>query len=104
VSPRTFWPAPALAHSLIRCLSPAASAACTAETSFDISADRQELARTSVAVVCVGAKSILDIGLTLEYPETHGVPVISVGQDNFAAFYTSDSGFKADFRLDTPAE
>ncbi|HKX40027.1 MAG TPA: pseudouridine-5'-phosphate glycosidase [Burkholderiaceae bacterium] len=75
-----------------------------AETSFDISADLQELARTSVAVVCAGAKSILDIGLTLEYLETHGVPVISVGQDNFAAFYTPDSGFKADFRLDTAAE
>ena len=55
-----------------------------AET-FDISADLQELARTSVAVVCAGAKSILDIGLTLEYLETHGVPVISCEQDNFAA-------------------
>lgn len=54
--------------------------------------------------MCAGAKSILDIGLTLKYPETHGVPVISVGHDNFAAFYTSDSGLKADFRLDTPAE
>jgi pseudouridine-5'-phosphate glycosidase len=75
-----------------------------AEASFDISADLQELARTSVAVVCAGAKSILDIGLTLEYLETHGVPVVSVGQDNFAAFYTPDSGFKADFRLDTAAE
>jgi pseudouridine-5'-phosphate glycosidase len=51
-----------------------------AETSFDISADLQELAQTSVAVVCAGVKSILDIGLTLEYLETHGVPVISVGQ------------------------
>jgi pseudouridine-5'-phosphate glycosidase len=75
-----------------------------AETSFDISADLQELARTSVAVVCAGAKSILDIGLTLEYLETHGVPVLAIGQDNFAAFYTPDSGFKADFRLDSPAE
>ena len=71
-----------------------------AQTSFDISADLQELARTSVAVVCAGAKSILDIQLTLEYLETHGVPVLSTGQDNFAAFYTRDSGFKADFRLD----
>lgn len=71
-----------------------------AQSSFDISADLQELARTSVAVVCAGAKSILDIGLTLEYLETHGVPVLSRGQDNFAAFYTRDSGFKADFRLD----
>lgn len=75
-----------------------------AESSFDISADLQELAQTSVAVVCAGAKSILDIGLTLEYLETHGVPVLSIGQDNFAAFYTPDSGFKADFRLDSAAE
>jgi pseudouridine-5'-phosphate glycosidase len=75
-----------------------------AETSFDISADLQELAQTSVAVVCAGAKSILDIGLTLEYLETHGVPVVSIGQDNFAAFYTPDSGFKADFRIDDASE
>ena len=75
-----------------------------AEVSFDISADLQELAKTSVAVVCAGAKSILDIGLTLEYLETHGVPVLTCGQDNFAAFYTRDSGFRADYRLDEPAE
>ena len=75
-----------------------------AQQSFDISADLQELARTPVAVVCAGAKSILDIGLTLEYLETHGVPVLSDGQDNFAAFYTRDSGFKADYRFDSPAE
>jgi pseudouridine-5'-phosphate glycosidase len=75
-----------------------------AQTSFDISADLQELAKTSVAVVCAGAKSILDIGLTLEYLETHGVPVISCEQDNFAAFYTRDSGHPADFRLDNAAE
>lgn len=68
--------------------------------SFDISADLQELARTPVAVVCAGAKSILDLTLTLEYLETHGVPVLSVGQDNFAAFFTPDSGLKADFRMD----
>ena len=68
--------------------------------SFDISADLQELARTPVAVVCAGAKSILDLSLTLEYLETHGVPVLSVGQDNFAAFFTPDSGLKADFRMD----
>ena len=68
--------------------------------SFDISADLQELARTPVAVVCAGAKSILDLGLTLEYLETHGVPVLSIGQDNFAAFFTPDSGLKADFRMD----
>lgn len=75
-----------------------------AAQTFDISADLQELARTSVAVVCAGAKSILDIALTLEYLETHGVPVLSCGQDNFAAFYTRDSGFGADFRLDEPAQ
>jgi pseudouridine-5'-phosphate glycosidase len=75
-----------------------------AETSFDISADLQELAHTSVAVVCAGVKSILDIGLTLEYLETHGVPVVSVGQDAFPAFFTRDSGFKADFRLDSATE
>ncbi|MFT7722616.1 MAG: pseudouridine-5'-phosphate glycosidase [Roseateles sp.] len=72
--------------------------------SFDISADLQELARTPVAVVCAGAKSILDLGLTLEYLETHGVPVLSIGQDNFAAFFTPDSGLRADFRMDDAAE
>jgi len=75
-----------------------------APESFDISADLQELAQTPVAVVCAGAKSILDIGLTLEYLETQGVPVVAVGQENFAAFYTPDSGFKADFRIDAPAD
>lgn len=74
-----------------------------APESFDISADLQELAKTSVAVVCAGAKSILDLGLTLEYLETHGVPVLSCEQDNFAAFYTRDSGLRADFRLDDAA-
>ena len=72
-----------------------------AETSFDISADLQELAHTNVAVVCAGVKSILDIGLTLEYLETHGVPVVSVGQQAFPAFFTRDSGFAADFRFDS---
>jgi pseudouridine-5'-phosphate glycosidase len=75
-----------------------------AETSMDISADLQELARTSVAVVCAGVKSILDIGLTLEYLETHGVPVVSVGQPAFPAFFTRDSGFLADFQLDSAME
>jgi pseudouridine-5'-phosphate glycosidase len=75
-----------------------------AETSFDISADLQELAQTGVAVVCAGVKSILDIGLTLEYLETHGVPVVSVGQPAFPAFFTRDSGFQADFQLDTAEE
>jgi pseudouridine-5'-phosphate glycosidase len=75
-----------------------------AETSFDISADLQELANTNVAVVCAGVKSILDIGLTLEYLETHGVPVIGVGQAGFPAFFTRESGFKADFQLDSAIE
>jgi pseudouridylate synthase len=75
-----------------------------AATSFDISADLQELARTNVAVVCAGVKSILDIGLTLEYLETHGVPVVSVGQPGFPAFFTRESGFDADFQLDTPEQ
>ncbi|MFZ6691205.1 pseudouridine-5'-phosphate glycosidase [Undibacterium sp. SXout20W] len=75
-----------------------------AETSFDISADLQELAQTSVAVVCAGAKSILDLGLTLEYLETYGVPVVSVGQKAFPAFFTRDSGYLADFQLDTAEE
>ena len=75
-----------------------------AETSFDISADLQELAQTSVAVVCAGVKSILDIGLTLEYLETHGVPVISVGQPGFPAFFTRESGFQADFQIDSPED
>jgi pseudouridine-5'-phosphate glycosidase len=75
-----------------------------ASETFDISADLQELAKTSVAVVCAGAKSILDIGLTLEYLETHGVPVIACGQENFPAFYTRDSGFRADRRIDDPVQ
>lgn len=74
-----------------------------AET-LDISADLQELARTSVAVVCAGAKSILDIGLTLEYLETFGVPVVGFGTDEFPAFYTRNSGFQVDYRIDTPGE
>ena len=75
-----------------------------AAESFDISADLQELAHTSVAVVCAGAKSILDLPLTLEYLETQGVPVIGVGQEEFAAFFTRSSGLKADFRMDTAQE
>jgi pseudouridylate synthase len=75
-----------------------------ASETFDISADLQELARTSVAVVCGGAKSILDIGLTLEYLETHGVPVVACGQDAFPAFYTRDSGFRAEWRMDDAQE
>lgn len=72
------------------------------ELSMDISADLAELAQTSVAVVCAGAKSILDIGRTLEYLETQGVPVIGYGHDRFPAFYTRDSGFGVDARLDSP--
>ena len=75
-----------------------------AETSFDISADLQELAKTNVAVVCAGCKSILDINLTLEYLETYGVPVIGFGTDAFPAFYTRESGFGVDYRVDEPAE
>ncbi len=74
-----------------------------AET-FDISADLQELARTPVAVVCAGAKSILDLPLTLEYLETMGVPVVGFGTDEFPAFYSRQSGMGVDFRLDTAAE
>ncbi len=75
-----------------------------AEISFDISADLLELAQTPVNVVCAGAKAILDLPKTLEYLETHGVPVISVGQDDFPAFWSRSSGLKSPLRLDTPAE
>ena len=75
-----------------------------AETTMDVSADLMELASTPVMVVCAGAKSILDLGLTLEYLETHGVPVIGYGTEELPAFYTRSSGFKVDYRMDTPAE
>jgi pseudouridylate synthase len=75
-----------------------------AETSFDVSADLQELARTPVAVVCAGAKSILDLRLTLEYLETHGVPVVGFGVDRLPAFYVRDSDCNVSHRLDTPAQ
>ena len=75
-----------------------------AETTMDISADLEELARTPVMVVCAGAKSILDLGLTLEYLETHGVPVIGYGTEELPAFYTRKSGFKVDYRVDSPEE
>ena len=74
-----------------------------AATTMDISADLQELARTPVAVVCAGAKSILDLGLTLEYLETHGVPVLGYQTDALPAFFCRDSGFAVDARLDDPA-
>lgn len=75
-----------------------------AETTMDISADLEELAHTPVLVVCAGAKSILDLGLTLEYLETHGVPVIGFGTEELPAFYTRISGFGVDYRIDTPQE
>ena len=75
-----------------------------AETTMDISADLEELASTPVMVVCAGAKSILDLGLTLEYLETKGVPVIGYGTDELPAFYTRHSGFGVDYRVDTPAQ
>jgi pseudouridylate synthase len=73
-----------------------------AERTFDVSADLTELSRTPVAVVCAGAKSILDLSLTLEVLETHGVPVIGYRTDRFPAFFTRDSGHPVDFRLDEP--
>ena len=75
-----------------------------AETTMDISADLEELAQTPVMVVCAGAKSILDLGLTLEYLETKGVPVIGYGTEELPAFYTRRSGFGVDYRVDSPQE
>ncbi len=75
-----------------------------AETTMDISADLEELGQTPVMVVCAGAKSILDLGLTLEYLETEGVPVIGYGTKELPAFYTRTSGFSVDYRMDSPAE
>ena len=75
-----------------------------AQETFDISADLLELAQTDVAVVCAGAKSILDIGLTLEYLETNGVPVVGYQTDELPAFYTRKSGFGVDYRIDSPEE
>lgn len=75
-----------------------------AETTMDISADLEELAQTPVMVICAGAKSILDLGLTLEYLETKGVPVIGYQTDELPAFYTRHSGFNVDYRIDTPEE
>ena len=71
---------------------------------MDISADLEELAQTPVMVICAGAKSILDLGLTLEYLETKGVPVLGYGTEELPAFYTRRSGFKVDCRVDTPEE
>ncbi len=73
-----------------------------AETTMDISADLQELSNTNVAVVCAGAKSILDLKLTLEYLETEGVPVLGYKTKELPAFYTRSSGFNLDYQIDTP--
>jgi len=75
-----------------------------AENSMDISADLTEMAETSVAVVSAGVKSILDIGLTLEYLETMGIPVVTFGQDEFPSFYSRKSGYNSPLRLDTAKE
>ena len=75
-----------------------------AETTMDISADLEELGQTAVMVVCAGAKSILDLGLTLEYLETKGVPVIGYKTKELPAFYTPHSGFSVDYRMDSPAQ
>ena len=75
-----------------------------AETTMDISADLEELASTPVMVICAGAKSILDLGLTLEYLETHGVSVLGYQTEELPAFFTRKSGFKVDYRMDTPKE
>lgn len=73
-----------------------------AETTMDISADLTEMGQTNVAIVAAGVKSILDIGLTLEYMETIGIPVVTYGQDEFPSFYSTKSGFQSPLRLDTP--
>ncbi|MCM3602864.1 pseudouridine-5'-phosphate glycosidase [Robertmurraya korlensis] len=75
-----------------------------AEVTMDVSADLQELAQTNVAVVCAGAKSILDIGLTLEYLETHGVPVVGFGTDVLPAFYTRTSPFQVNVQVENEKE
>lgn len=75
-----------------------------ASETFDISADLEELSRTNVAVVCAGVKSILDIGLTLEYLETNGVPVVGYKTEEMPAFYTRKSGFNVDYKVDSPDE
>src|SRR5690606_28217206 len=75
-----------------------------AEETFDISADLEELSRTPVAVVCAGAKSILDIPKTLEVLETNGVPVLGYRTDDFPAFWARSSGLKVDHRFDDVAD
>ena len=75
-----------------------------AETSMEVSADLTEMEHTSVAIVSAGVKSILDIGLTLEYLETKGIPVVTIGQNEFPSFYSRKSGFNSPLRLDTATE
>lgn len=75
-----------------------------AENTFDISRDLQELANTDIAVICAGAKSILDIGLTLEYLETFGVPVLGYKTEEMPAFYTRESGYNLDYKIDSVQE
>ena len=75
-----------------------------AEKTMDISADLDELSKTNVTVVCAGAKSILDLNLTMEYLETKGVAVIGYGTDELPAFFTRESGIKVGYRMDTPKE
>ncbi len=75
-----------------------------AENNMDISADLTEMSNTNVAVVSAGVKSILDIGLTLEYMETMGIPVITYGQDEFPSFYSRKSGYQSPLRMDEVAE
>ena len=75
-----------------------------AENSMDISADLEELAKTNVCVVCAGPKAILDIGLTLQYLETKGVPVIGYKTSELPAFYSSESGFDVDYKIDSALE
>lgn len=74
------------------------------ETTMDISADLDELSRTNVAVICAGAKSILDLGLTLEYLETKGVPVLGYKTKELPAFYTSKSGYMLDYMMNSSKE
>ena len=75
-----------------------------AEKTMDVSADLDELSKTNVTVVCAGAKSILDLNLTMEYLETKGVAVIGYGTDELPAFFTRESGIKVGYRMDTPKE
>ena len=75
-----------------------------AETTMDVSADLEELGQTDVMVVCAGAKAILDLKLTLEYLETHGVPVLGYQTKELPAFYTRKSGLSVDYQVDTPEE